>query len=384
MSESTEALLKEGRKLLVQERAASEAKKTPTLRGGSAGAVVPHKKEDKVYGNCHRLAHLRWLGLDVPPAEADYWMFDEGLTSEDILNNLLQAGYRGPILFEEDMPVTWHTEDGEKVTGRCDAVVGEVLDPKEALAVEKEVKKALAKLKKFGEDYPEITKQVNRHYLMSLTAKRMGLFRIKKILEYKKKLTYKGIVNVHLNREPDGKHLIQLAHYSLKMAETYGLDKPVDAELIYRWGFMPNLDSEMRMDEVAKSGITELVESRVFGRSDWIGKPGKIKLGSRIFDLTWDEDGWLNYTTKDFTSPIRTVINEEAIEKFYDVVSKLGVTKNLGPRPSSIHPGEGIKAGYSQCGFCKLRPECVGYENDYDVWLDMVKVKIDSLKWFVD
>jgi hypothetical protein len=378
MSKITEALLHAGRVELVKARFESDAKKTPTLRGGSAGAIVSSTKEDKVLGNCHRLAHLRWLGIDVPPAESDYEMFDEGLTNEDIINNLLQAGYRGPILFEEDLPVRWETATGHLVTGRCDAILGEVLSPDELKTVNKEIKKAKTKWKAFSSEFPEIP--LNEHYLMSLICKKLGLFRIKKILEYKKKLTYKGIVNVHLEKKPDAAHIIQLGHYSAKMAETYGLDAPVPAELFYRWGFIANLDSEMRMEEVENSDNKDYVENRIFGRKDWIGRPGKINIGHRIYTLTWEDDV-LCYETEGL-GKIPTSIDIESIERFYEATAKLGETKNLGPRPSAIHPGVGVKAGYSKCGFCKLRPECVGYENNYDVWLDEVKKKCESLLWW--
>ena len=378
MSQETEALLSLGREISVREANEARADVPNTLRGGSCGAIITVGKSDKVLGNCHRLAHLRWLGIDIPPEKSAYEMFDEGLTNEDILNNLLQTGYRGPILFEEDLPVRWNTEEGELVTGRCDAILGDVLSPAEEKQIDKEFKKAMTKASKLTEEFPEI--KINKHYIRSLIAKKLGLFRIKKILEYKKKLTYKGIVNVHLNLTPDAPHIIQLGHYSLKLAETYGLDAPVPSELIYRWGFIVNLDSEVRMEEVEASGVTEYVQPRIFGRGDWIGRPGKINIGLRIYTLTW-EDGLLYYNAKGLPAPVETTITEESIETFYSVVSKIGETQNLGPRPSAIHPGVGVAASYSKCGFCQIRPECVAYENNYDIWLDNVKKKVDELDW---
>lgn len=370
-------IFSQGREAKAKAHSSRDEAKLGNLRGGMAGMLVSEPDKDVVYGGCHRKALLRMKGLDVPPVEYEYEMFDEGYSNEDVLNSLLQSGYDGPIIFEDDYPIEWNLESGRLITGRADAIIGKVLSKKEKAEVEKAYKSVDAALKK-APIIAGIVKE-KEHYIKSLIAKELGYFVAVHGLEYKKKLSWNGVRNAHFNHTPDTKHLIQSAHYSFKLGEKAGLPCPLPYSLIYRWGVKWNLDSELRIDTVEKASTTDLVETRVFGREDWRGRPGAVVPGRRIFNLTWKNDK-LYYKTEGMKQARETNITMQAITDFYTAVDEMEKHKNLGPRPSSKHPGVGVRATFSDCGFCKLKTECYKYEENYDEWLDRMIAEIDKLK----
>ena len=112
-------ILADGHAALDAAKTASEKEKVGTLRAGSAGAVVG----DKVYGECHRKALARHLGVDGERDLPTKLMFAAGETNEDSWMKVLAAGYAGGIIKREsEIPVTFEV-DGVKVTGRPDIVL---------------------------------------------------------------------------------------------------------------------------------------------------------------------------------------------------------------------------------------------------------------------
>ena len=99
--------------------AAKEVTKRGNLRGGSTGCVGT---DGKIYGECHRVALARSLGVDKAVDDERHIMFDAGMRAEDSWADKLAAA--GAVFKrEEEIPVVMEI-GGKKVTGRPDIVLG--------------------------------------------------------------------------------------------------------------------------------------------------------------------------------------------------------------------------------------------------------------------
>ena len=114
------ALHTAGQKALQAEHDLQEQSKIGTLRGGSSGCVT---EDGRVVGKCHRVAHLRSLGLQEDTTSADQIMFAAGYANEDIWYAHLSKSWQGIILREEEIPISWLTQNGTVVSGRPDMVL---------------------------------------------------------------------------------------------------------------------------------------------------------------------------------------------------------------------------------------------------------------------
>jgi hypothetical protein len=101
--------------------AEAEVAKLGILRGGSAGCIGT---DGRMYGECHRIALSRLLGVDKAVDDNRQIMFAAGRTAEDTWAQLLtDAG----VTFrrEEEIQITWPVPgfDSRVVTGRPDIVI---------------------------------------------------------------------------------------------------------------------------------------------------------------------------------------------------------------------------------------------------------------------
>lgn len=331
-NEDLEQLFFEGRLALIKEHEKKEVKKLGNLRGGSCGIIEETATSGKVYGECLRKAHLRQIGIDLKPELSTYNIFDEGIYNEDMQYDLLKnSSWEGTILREEEIPVIWALDNGTKITGRPDIVFCN------------QDKKPLHGI------------------------------------ELKKKLSYGGVLKSFLNLKPDSGHLIQAAHYSIKLGEQYGDGTPLPYTLMYTNGTVFALKGERQGDvrDCAHPTPEKFVEY------SW-GKPFRIIPSSIYYSLTW-EDGYLYYHADGMKKPQRTIITKEAIEDYFKVVDAIQRNKRLGPRPTSSHVGVKVKGEkWNSCGFCPLKETCDSYEQNYDEWLDHVVIKARDMDWTTD
>jgi hypothetical protein len=116
------SLYKQGQEKISEERAAEEEGKLGTLRGGGTGCITD---AGEVVAKCHRLSHLRSLGIQESKGHNDKLMFEAGFANEDIWVDVLSASWKGSIICEEDIPTRWLTSNGTPVTGRPDLVLCE-------------------------------------------------------------------------------------------------------------------------------------------------------------------------------------------------------------------------------------------------------------------
>lgn len=301
-------------KLLTQqeEHGREEVKKLGTLRGGSAGVL-----SDGVFaGQCHRVAHLRSIGISIEkPAIDKLVMFIGGRANEVVLDDLLE-GYlpeyssKGPrtTLREEEIPTEWETENGTKVTGRPDIVLG---------------------------------------YLTR------GLFRPELGIEAKKVSSLWTAKSVFFEGKPKTAHLIQAMHYSWALGERYGDGKPVPFSLVYAcydnyaipdWAgkFFPKI-GEPKSEHVS---YNDNKNSKNFG------KPKSVLPFIVSYELEIDSNGTLIVDGEESVLDVSSLVN------FYEFVSKMPKTKDLGPMPQTIDGMTGEDLNYSNCQYCPLFKKC--------------------------
>ena len=126
-------LLEQGQAAQNAEHAEAEIAKQGNLRGGSAGVIGT---DNKIYGECHRLALSRLMGADKEVEANRHIMFDAGNAAEDSWAAKLKAA---GVEFrrESEIPIVWKIPGTERiVTGRPDIVIGKLseteLDPETA------------------------------------------------------------------------------------------------------------------------------------------------------------------------------------------------------------------------------------------------------------
>lgn len=121
-------LIEAGTLMQIAEGDEQEKAKAGKLRGGSCGMV---REDGSIVGACAAEAWARFKGVNGMPVDiSKELMFAGGRANEDLWLASLKKSYDGPILCEEDIPLTWVTESGVAVTGRPDIVLGELISTK--------------------------------------------------------------------------------------------------------------------------------------------------------------------------------------------------------------------------------------------------------------
>lgn len=152
------SLLADGHQKLQAERATRAETTRGLLRAGSAGCVG----EGGVYGECHRVAHLRWLGVEKPVEPTRSLMFQAGEGNEDLWERVLVPSWQGQVLRGQEV----------KKQGSWGTVMGS----------------------------PDI-----------VLANPEGVWRV--VLELKLICATNSAIRRELEGEPDSKHLVQSATY---------------------------------------------------------------------------------------------------------------------------------------------------------------------------
>lgn len=300
----------------------ADKEKIGTLRGGSCGVM---DEAGSVTGTCHRRAHLRSIGIEIEGLDKDKLvMFSGGRANEVVIEELL-ADYlpedrsRGERMIkkEEDIPTTWETENGTKVTGRPDVVLG---------------------------------------------YNRQGVFRPEMMIEAKKISSLWTAKSVLFEGMPKTVHLIQAMHYAWALGEQYNEGVPVPSSLVYvnydnfavpDWAgkFFPRMGEE----------LSEYVSYNEKEGKNY-GKVKAILPFIKSYELTLD-DGRL------FVDGEESILDVDSLVRYYEYVSEMSETKDLGPMPATVDAMTGQDLRYTNCSYCPLFETCKK-TNEYDEFLD--------------
>jgi hypothetical protein len=280
--------------------AAQRTKSVGQMRGGSVGAVI----DNEIYGVCHRLAYLRFHGIEKPLPEEIELMTNQGEGNEILWEKDLQLGLPEHLyaLNQEQFTCEWEI-DGITGSGSPDIVIW---DRRTDLPV--------------------------------------------RGLELKNISSASTMKSSHYELKPKTDHLIQAANYSIRMGDQYLGGKPLPYQLVYS---SRSIHQVFAMSEKARKPVINNpvdVEFRY-------GKPMSVKPFHRIYNLHWDVDGTLRYWTPGMKNWVNTKLTRESIDKYYKAVTTLIDSKNeLGPRPVTRHLDG--SSSYSPCNYCDFSDVC--------------------------
>lgn len=304
-----------------------EVDKRGNLRAGSTGIML----EGDVAGACHRKSLLRSKGIEIDPPTADKLiMFDLGYANEDIIYKRL-ASTLGPdeiLLREEEIPIEWFTGNGTKVSGRPDIVICErvVLDAE-----------------------------------MTDTVPRLGL-------ELKSVHSLWVAREVLFNRKPKLDNLVQAAHYMWKLGVPYKLLYQNYSQL--GQGMAGNEWIVKQFPRPGEPG-SEYVEYSLQKKDPSKYSIKHIRQFEVIYDIRFDSSGRLQFKLEHESDSkwTSTVITRDSIENYFEYVSQMEASKQLGPRPLTLaYNGDALS--YSSCNYCPLQETCKSKEKSgYDNWM---------------
>lgn len=320
----------DGRQIGRVEHKEQDQLKLGNLRAGNSGLMT---KDGDIAGACHRVAHLRSLGLEIdPPDDSKMLMFQLGTINErSVYDDLVKTMAPNEVLLmEEEIPVEWFTENGAKVTGRPDMVVCEI----------KSIDNAYVNKPVFGIELKSIASV----------------------------WTSRDIIG---EQQPKMPHLIQAGHYSWQLG--------IPFRLVYNQYGIQEIPSwkgskDPRTGETRPGWGQNLFPKEGEPGSEHIDyDKGRIKPFQVCFELEWQKDR-LAYRREDLGGDwTKTLIKSEDIARFYEFTSRMAADQNLGPRPLTID-AFGKEKSYSNCSYCPLKPTCDKFEDKgYNQWLSEVK-----------
>lgn len=292
-------------------KAVARAAEEQTKLGLLRGGNAGAIIDGEVYGKCHRVSYLRTLGLEAPASKPN--MLEAGMASEELVAaSLLAAGLK----VVGNQPVEWDLGDGVRVSGRPDLVVTGSSGDAGSVGVELKLACSI--------------------------------------------WTVRG---VHYDLQPKSAHLIQAATYSLMTGLPFVLWYRSQVE------FHLSTAPKWLTSKFGKGGPWDYdVEYNDKG------EPLKLVPFDRVYDLAWDTDGCLTYTTQGLPT-VRTKLRADDIRTYYRTVASLGTDRDLGPRPTALSIDG--SSSYKPCQYCELASVCDRYEGEpFDVWLDHAKVAL--------
>lgn len=332
------ARLRDGRQLLRKSHLNAEEAKRGNLRAGNSGIM---SEDGDIAGSCHRIAHLRQLGVELePPDDSLLIMFQVGTANEDLIaHDLSQTAVVGEInKREEEIPIHWLTTNGTPVTGRPDHVLGhELIQADERQGTTTQF-------------IPEL------------------------LLELKSIASVWTTRSVLIDREPKLNHLVQAAHYMWKLGSIPG-------RLIYKQYAIQEIPAweESKDGEKRKGWGQRLFEKADTDARKFIDfEKGRVRPFELVYALMINEEGAVMYRQEEGPEEwTTTIVNVHDIRRFFEFTSEMGPLKKLGPIPVTIS-ATGEKKRYTNCGYCPLNSICQSAKKikgptQYDQWLDLVQ-----------
>ncbi len=337
------SLLKRGREMDREAYQLEAGTKLGTLRAGNSGIM---SREGDVAASCHRKTLLRQLGLEIdPPTDPKQIMFQLGYASEDMfqrdIEKTLPSGH--VLLREEQIPIEWQTKNGTKVTGRPDFVVCETSLP--------------------------TTKEDIARTILTKTADGILGRMVRPILGIELKSVHSVWTarEVVFNSTPKLSNIAQAAHYMWKLGIPY--------KLIYK--SYSHLGQGMSWsDRMAGMFPKQGQPGSQFMEYNDAGKAKQVIQFEVVYDLEIDIKGRVKYKLEDADKWEYSLVTIGDIENYYEFVSAMAEKKDLGPRPMTLD-AQGTKLGYTDCGFCPMKPVCDKYEDQgFDKWLEEIRKQV--------
>lgn len=344
--------LKQGRKIDRDNHRNQEAGKLGTLRAGNSGIM---SETGDIAGTCHRKGHLRSIGVQGfdEPDDHKLIMFQLGYANEDVLyKDLIKTSEPDEILLrEEEIPIAWYTKNGTKVTGRPDVVICKRVD--KIMIPE-------------GTTVGTTSNAVDQIILYTGSPNILDAS-IVPILGLELKSVHSVWVarDLLFSRQPKLSNLIQAAHYMWQLKIPY--------RLIYK-GY-----SSLGQGMSWSDRMANMFPAVGTPGSEWMeynektGKPKQVKQFEIVFELELDSKGRVMYRLEGSEKWERSLATVGDLERYYEYVSGMAETGDLGPRPMTLD-AQGGKLNYTDCQYCPLQEVCdKNEEGGYKKWLTAVK-----------
>lgn len=335
------ARLFEGRQIARTKYKVADAEKLGILRAGNSGIM---NAEGEVAGSCHRVAHLRQLGIELdPPSDSTQIMFQLGVASEQqIYDDLVQTSAPNELVLREtEIPISWLTSNGTRVTGRPDLVICERV--------------------------PYVVTQAEADSMNGSGPEHMAAGAVLDGSKPLLVLEAKSVASVWTSRsvlfegKPKLGNLAQLGHYMWK------LDVP--GRLMYKQyalQAMPDFAHKLfpKQDEPGSEYIDYNPQ----------GKPKAVRPFEIVYEVEFGPSGALRFRREGLGEWTDTIIARADIERYYEYISTMASTGSLGPRPLTLD-ATGVKLSFSMCSYCPLDKLCKT-EKVYETWIESVKTTI--------
>lgn len=326
-------LLRKGRVMDREEYEKQAAGKLGTLRAGNSGIM---SETGDIAAACHRKTLLRSLGVEIdPPDDSKQIMFQLGYASEDLfvtdIQKTLPPGH--VILREADIPINWQTQNGITVTGRPDIVIcrNEVITDRNSILEGMETPKT------------EPVLGVELKSVHSVWTARDVLFA----------------------EQPKLANIAQAAHYMWKLGIPYKLIYKSYSQLGQGMSWSP------RMAALFPKAGEKYSEFLDYNDKDI---PLQVKQFEIVYDLELDKQGRVKYKLETSDKWEHSLVTTGDIERYYEFISKMQSSGDLGPRPMNIDT-QGNKTSFDQCEarYCPLSETCDKYESrGFVKWLAAV------------
>jgi hypothetical protein len=255
-----------------------------------------------------------------------------GTANEDVVyNDLKQTAAEGEVILrEEEIPISWLTTNGTKVTGRPDMVICRKED---------------------GQTVPVWGVEIKSIASVWTTREVLG------------------------NQQPKLEHMIQAGHYAWKLGVPFRL-------LYKQYGIqeIPFWKGSGKGADAKPGWGQSLFPRQGSPGSEYIDyEKGRIQPFEISYELEWIK-GVMHYRRESTSKWNRTLIQQNDIERYYEFVSTMGLEKKLGDRPMTVDAA-GKEKSFSLCGYCPLNPVCKSSEKKgYQTWLDEVKAFVNGTK----
>lgn len=312
-----------------------EVQKRGNLRAGSSGIL---NAQGQSAGHCIRKAHLRQLGIELEePSEDKLIMFDLGYANEDVIHkkllNSLPPEY--VVLREEEIPIEYTTSNGTKVTGRPDMVICKPL-------------------------ITTFVTQDDQYVHGSTNLPILGI-------ELKSVHSVWTAREVLFGGKPKLANMIQAAHYMWKLNVPY--------KLVY------TSYSQLGQGMAGQAWMAKMFPKMGEPLSEYVeynkekGTIKHIRQFEIVYDLMLDKHGRVLYKAEESEDWIPSIVTTGDIARFFDKVSMIQETGDLGPRPTALDT-LGNKANYSDCDYCPMNNVCDKQDKSrsgYTAWLEDVR-----------
>lgn len=386
MSSIIKPLLDIGMARLLADDKANEGTKSGTLRGGNSGIYIETK--GRVAGKCQRLSYLRFKGISIEDTTASRkLMFQSGQVNEDLWMDVLNKAWHGPILTESEVPTSWTTSNGTLVTGRPDIVLCDDNSDVEGLYFDTETNAWTVPASLLVQGMDTVQMAIRR-----ATKPKVGI-------ELKQISSVWTARDVLLEGRPKFDHLVQAAHYSWQLNIPFELwytsrmdwhGNPMLDRIMPKYGsakynmFRDYFEESYYRSVRSRNGnnYTKRIDRAEFlkDKDNYGWEEGQVSAGilkllpfTLGYTLAWDKDEFLTYTSILTGETVRTIISKGRLQEYYERVSKMDETKDLGARPLTLK-GDGTEANYTSCQYCPIRSVCDNAEKTgLDNWLKEVK-----------